>query len=120
VGQRQLLCLARAVLKKNKILVMDEATANVDPQTDALIQETIREKFLDCTVLTIAHRLQTIMDSDWILVLADGQVAEFGRPYELLSQRGGVLAGLAAQSGDDGREKLLEMAQRAYHRTPRM
>jgi len=87
-GQRQLVCLARALLRKSKVLVLDEATAAVDLETDELIQQTIRREFADRTVLTVAHRLITIMDYDRIMVLRDGSVAEFGSPSELLSQRG--------------------------------
>jgi ATP-binding cassette subfamily C (CFTR/MRP) protein 4 len=87
VGQRQLLCLARAILRNNKVLVMDEATANVDHATDSLIQRTLRERFAAATVLTIAHRIHTVADSDRVLVMDHGQVAEFAPPAELLAAK---------------------------------
>ena len=86
VGQRQLICLARALLRKTKVLVLDEATATVDQETDDLIQSTLRKEFADCTVLTIAHRLNTIMDSDRIAVLSDGQLVEMDSPQRLLEE----------------------------------
>jgi energy-coupling factor transporter ATP-binding protein EcfA2 len=85
VGQRQLVCLARALLRDSKVLVIDEATANVDVETDALIQKTVREEFKDRTTLTIAHRLNTIIDADRILVLDRGTVKEFDAPAVLLT-----------------------------------
>ncbi|XP_058803038.1 ATP-binding cassette sub-family C member 4 isoform X2 [Phymastichus coffea] len=114
-GQRQLLCLARAIVKKNKILVMDEATANVDPSTDALIQKTIRNKFKDCTVLTIAHRLNTIMDSDRVLVMDHGQAVEFGHPHVLLQDKVGHLSRMVQQTGNVMTQNLRMIAKKAYN-----
>ncbi|KAF8980104.1 Multidrug resistance-associated protein 1 [Entomortierella lignicola] len=99
VGQRSLICLARALLRKTKILVLDEATAAVDVETDELIQKTIRKEFKDRTILTIAHRIKTIMDSDKILVLEKGQVQEYDTPKALLSKKG-LFYSLAEQAGE--------------------
>ncbi|XP_066138463.1 ATP-binding cassette sub-family C member 4-like isoform X2 [Euwallacea fornicatus] len=114
VGQRQLLCLARALLRKNKILVLDEATANVDARTDSLIQATIRRKFKTCTVLTIAHRLNTIMDSDKVLVMGSGQVLEFDHPYMLLQKTNGHFHQMVLQTGPTMTEQLKAMSLQAW------
>ncbi|XP_071426855.1 ATP-binding cassette sub-family C member 6 isoform X2 [Pithys albifrons albifrons] len=87
-GQKQLVCLARALLQKAKILILDEATAAVDLETDLQIQSTLRTQFKDSTVLTIAHRINTIMDCDRILVLENGQIAEFDTPEHIIAQKG--------------------------------
>ena len=97
-GQRQLLCIARSLLRKPKILIMDEATASIDNTTDAEIQRMIRENFSQATVLTIAHRLNTILDSDRILVLDDGNVAEFDTPNNLLAKPDGLFKGMVDKS----------------------
>uniref|UniRef100_A0A674GTF1 ATP binding cassette subfamily C member 2 n=1 Tax=Taeniopygia guttata TaxID=59729 RepID=A0A674GTF1_TAEGU len=98
VGQRQLVCLARALLRKAKILILDEATAAVDLETDHLIQTTIRSAFADCTVLTIAHRLHTIMDSNRVMVLHAGQIVEFDSPEQLLMKQG-IFSAMAKDAG---------------------
>lgn len=99
VGQRQLICLARAVLRKTKVLILDEATAAVDLETDDLIQKTIRTEFADCTILTIAHRLNTIIDSDKVLVLDKGLVAECDSPQNLLADRSTIFYSMAKNAG---------------------
>ncbi|XP_062436537.1 ATP-binding cassette sub-family C member 2 [Rhea pennata] len=98
VGQRQLVCLARALLRKAKILILDEATAAVDLETDHLIQTTIRSEFANCTVLTIAHRLHTIMDSNRVMVLQAGRIVEYDSPEELL-QKQGLFSAMAKDAG---------------------
>ena len=129
VGQRQLLCLARALLRKSKVLVLDEATAAVDLETDYLIQQTIRSKFSGCTILTIAHRLNTIMDYNRqadifqphrlpvsfsfsiepcslhvcvyfrVIVMADGRIEEYDTPSNLLANKQSSFYGMARDAG---------------------
>jgi ABC-type multidrug transport system fused ATPase/permease subunit len=79
-GQKQLICICRAILRKNKVVVLDEATANIDIVTEKQIQKLINEEFTNSTVITIAHRLNTIMNSDKVLVLSHGEIAEYDTP----------------------------------------
>ena len=97
MGQRQLIALGRALLKQAKILVLDEATASVDTATDNLIQKIIRSEFKDCTVCTIAHRIPTVIDSDLVLVLSDGKIAEFDTPQRLLEDKSSMFMQLVSE-----------------------
>jgi ABC-type multidrug transport system fused ATPase/permease subunit len=99
-GQKQLLCLARAILSRPKVLLLDEATSAVDMSTDLLIQQSIRSEFTNTTLLVIAHRLSTVADFDRILVMKDGVNAEFGSPKELLEKEDGLFKGMVTQSGE--------------------
>lgn len=113
VGQRQLLCLARAVLLQNRILVLDEPTANVDMKTDQLLQKTLRETFDGATILSVAHRLDTIIDYDRVLVLGNGRVLEFGSPAELLSRGEGYFSSMVNSTGEAMSKILRQKAKKA-------
>jgi len=105
-GQRQLLCLARALLSQPKIMVLDEAASTVDMQTDELIQRTLREQFANSTLIVIAHRLSTVVDFDRILVMNTGIVEEFGSPKDLMGRKG-AFWGMVQESGE---REMLERA----------
>ncbi|XP_050216935.1 ABC transporter C family member 3-like [Mercurialis annua] len=97
MGQRQLVCLGRVLLKRSKVLVLDEATASVDTATDNLIQQTIRQQFTDCTVITIAHRITSVLDSDMVLLLSHGLIDEYDSPTRLLENKSSSFSQLVAE-----------------------
>jgi ABC-type multidrug transport system fused ATPase/permease subunit len=113
VGERQLLNLARALLSQPKLLVLDEATASIDGETDAFIQRMLRTRFPNTTLVTIAHRLNTIMDYDLLLVMDAGRAVEFGSPAELLELQDGFFSELVNATGAESSEALREMAMQA-------
>jgi ATP-binding cassette, subfamily C (CFTR/MRP), member 4 len=122
-GQKQLICLARAIIRKSKIVILDEATANVDIGTDNFIQEKINEKFKGCSVITVAHRLTTVANYDKILVLDRGMAAEYDHPYLLLvekpgdseiTKKNGNFVSMVKSSGESMAKKIFEMAYKSY------
>jgi ABC-type multidrug transport system fused ATPase/permease subunit len=112
-GQRQLLCIGRALMKKPKILLMDEATASIDSRTDEIIQTLIKTEFKDSTILTIAHRLNTIIQYDKILSLKHGKVMEFDRPSKLLRDESTYFCNMVREYGDEFYKQMLELADEA-------
>ncbi|KAG0663039.1 Transporter of the ATP-binding cassette (ABC) [Maudiozyma exigua] len=111
-GQRQLLCLARSLLRSPKILLLDEATASIDYESDAKVQETIRHEFSESTILTIAHRLRSVIDYDKILVMDAGEVKEYDHPYSLLLNKNSLFYNMCEKSGE--LESLISLAKEAF------
>ena len=126
VGQKQLICLARTLLQNNKIIVLDEATANIDFETDNFIQQKIMERFKDSTIFTIAHRLSTVANYDKVLVMDKGRVIEFDHPYKLLvktvgdtslTNSDGVFASMVTNTGSKHAQVIFEIARKSYFKT---
>ena len=113
LGQRQLICIARALIQKPKILLTDEATASIDQRTDQLIQKLIKTELRNTTVLTIAHRLNTIIEYDKIMVLKNGRKVEEGSPYELLENHG-YFFDFVKEGGSRYLDMMLEKAKRCF------
>ena len=109
-GQRQLLCLGRALLRNCKLLLLDEATSSIDRVTDALVQRTIRSSFQNVTILTIAHRVETIIDSDLILVMDDGRVGELDTPKNLLTDTSSQFSHIVKEMGEEMYQELCATA----------
>ncbi|XP_044468025.1 ABC transporter C family member 10-like [Mangifera indica] len=97
MGQRQLFCLGRALLRRSRILVLDEATASIDNATDTILQKTIRTEFADCTVITVAHRIPTVMDCNMVLSISDGKLVEYDEPMKLMKQEGSLFGQLVKE-----------------------
>ncbi|KAK9147330.1 hypothetical protein Scep_006087 [Stephania cephalantha] len=97
MGQRQLFCLGRALLRRSRLLVLDEATASIDNATDAILQKTIRTEFADCTVITVAHRIPTVMDCTEVLAMSDGQIVEYDEPMKLMEREGSLFGRLVKE-----------------------
>ncbi|MBA0806368.1 hypothetical protein Gohar_005822, partial [Gossypium harknessii] len=94
MGQRQLFCLGRALLRRSRVLVLDEATASIDNATDLILQKTIRTEFADCTVITVAHRIPTVMDCTMVLTISDGKLVEYDEPTKLIQREGSLFGQL--------------------------
>ncbi|PRQ60308.1 putative xenobiotic-transporting ATPase [Rosa chinensis] len=97
MGQRQLFCLGRALLRRSRVLVLDEATASIDNATDTILQKTIRTEFESCTVITVAHRIPTVMDCTMVLAISDGKIVEYDEPMRLMKREGSLFGQLVRE-----------------------
>lgn len=109
LGQRQLICMSRSILRKSRVLIMDEATASIDEATDHVIQTMIQQEFSNTTVLTIAHRINTIINYDKLMILDQGNIVQFDTPYNLLMDKTGYFHVLVMESGQEYFDQLLSM-----------